>query len=55
MGKTVSDKLYQHFLRLFFQGNRNESKNKQVGPNYTYKVCKAKETRNKMKRKYTGM
>ena len=31
----LQHKLYQYFLRLVFQGNRNKSKNKQMGPNQT--------------------
>ena len=34
IGKTSS---YQSFLRSVSQGNRNQNKNKQMGPNQTYK------------------
>ena len=35
-------KSYQCFLRSVSQGNRNKSKNKQVGPNQTYKLLYSK-------------
>ena len=37
-GKTFSDKLYQCFLKSVSRGNRNKNKNKQMGPNQTYKL-----------------
>ena len=35
-------KLYQCFLRPASQGNKNQSKNKQMGPNQTYKLLHSK-------------
>ena len=36
-----------------FQGNRNKIKNKQMGPNQTYKLLHSKVNCNKMKRQPT--
>ena len=36
-------KSYQFFHRSFSQGNRNESKDKQIGPNQTCKILHSKE------------
>ena len=41
------------FSWLVSQGNRNKSKNKQIGPNQLTSFCTAKETINKMKRQTT--
>ena len=38
IGKTFSDKSYQCFLRSVSQGNRNKSKNKQMGPKQIFKL-----------------
>ena len=40
IGKPVSDIIQTNV----FLGNRNNNKNKQVGPNQTYEICRAKET-----------
>ena len=42
--KTFFDINCTIFLRSVTQGNRNKKKNKPIGPNQTYKFCKAKET-----------
>jgi len=44
IGKTFSDiNPIIFFHRSFSQGNRNENKNKQIGPNQTYKILHGKE------------
>ena len=47
-GNSVWHKSQQCFLRSITRGNRNKSKNKQMGPNQTLSFCRAKETINKM-------
>ena len=42
-------KLYQCLLRSVFQGNKNKSKNKQKGPNQTYKLLCNKGNRKQNK------
>ena len=49
IGKTVADINHTSFLGSVSQGNSNKSKNKQMGPNQTYKLLYAKETINKTK------
>ena len=46
-------KSYQCFPRSVSQGNRNESNNKQMGPNQIYTLSRSKETINKTKRQHT--
>ena len=46
-------KSYLCFFRSVSQGNRNNNKNKEKGPNQTYKLLHSKETINKTKRQPT--
>ena len=46
-------KSYQWFLRSVSQGNRNKSKNKQIGPNQTDKLSLSKENHKQTKRQPT--
>ena len=46
-------KLDRYFLRPVSQGNRNKSKNKQMGPNHTYKLFYSKGSHNKEKGQLT--
>ena len=45
--------MYQYFLRSVSQGNRNKSKNKQLGLINPTSFCTAKETIKEMKRNLT--
>ena len=49
-GKAFWHKLYQCFLRS--QGSRNRNKNKQMGPNQTYKHCQSKENHKQNEKTY---
>ena len=54
IGKTLSDINRSHFfLRLVSQGNRNKSKNKQMGPNQIYKLLHNKGNHEQDKRQPT--
>ena len=50
MGKTFSYINYTNVFLRVSQGNRNKNKNKQMGPNQTYKLLHSKENINKIKK-----
>ena len=51
----LGHKSYQCFLRSVSQGNRNKSKNKQMGPNQTYKLLYSKGIHKENKKTTYGL
>ena len=47
---SLCHKSYQHFPESVSQGKRNKSKNKQIGPNQTYKLLYSKENHKQNKK-----
>ena len=53
--KTLGHKLHQYFLRSVSHGKRNKNKNKQMGPNQTYKLLHSKGNHQQNKKLTYGM
>ena len=54
-GKTFSNRSYSSFLRLVSQGNRQNNKNNQMGPNQTCKLWSSKGNHKQNERSDYGL
>ena len=55
IGNPFSDKSYEHFLTSVSQGNGNKIRNKQMGPNQTYKLLHSKGNNKQNERTTCGL